>query len=72
MLKSVPIDWIIKYGDHGTKLFFRFLKVSHFPIFHHVSRKPVIKTPGFLGKYGGHGETSSVHKIDFTLRERRT
>lgn len=31
MLKSVLIDWIIKYGDHGTKLFFRFLKVSHFP-----------------------------------------
>ncbi|KAI0428311.1 cytochrome P450 [Xylaria sp. FL1042] len=26
VLKSVPIDWIIKYGDHGTKLFFRFLK----------------------------------------------
>ncbi|KAI1495963.1 cytochrome P450 [Biscogniauxia marginata] len=26
VLKSVPIDWIIKYGDHGTKLFFRFMK----------------------------------------------
>ncbi|KAI0970397.1 cytochrome P450 [Xylaria arbuscula] len=26
MLKSVPIDWIIKYSDHGTKLSFRFLK----------------------------------------------
>ncbi|KAI1121324.1 trichodiene oxygenase [Nemania abortiva] len=26
MLKSVPIDWIVKHGDHGTKLFFRFLK----------------------------------------------
>lgn len=28
MLKSIPIDLIIKYGDHGTKLFFRFLKVN--------------------------------------------
>ncbi|RWA05744.1 hypothetical protein EKO27_g9361 [Xylaria grammica] len=26
MLKFVPIDWIIKYGNHGTTLFFRFLK----------------------------------------------
>ncbi|KAI0506709.1 trichodiene oxygenase [Xylaria bambusicola] len=26
ILRAVPIDWIIKYGNHGTKLFFRFLK----------------------------------------------
>ncbi|RYP40757.1 hypothetical protein DL767_001475 [Monosporascus sp. MG133] len=26
MLKAMPIDWVIKYGDHVTKIFFRFLK----------------------------------------------
>ncbi|KAK8097797.1 uncharacterized protein PG998_013283 [Apiospora kogelbergensis] len=28
MLKAMPIDWVIKYGDHVTKIFFRFLKVN--------------------------------------------
>ncbi|KAI1807909.1 cytochrome P450 [Daldinia bambusicola] len=26
MLKVMPTDWVIKYGDHVTKIFFRFLK----------------------------------------------
>ncbi|KAI0407025.1 cytochrome P450 [Xylaria palmicola] len=25
-LKAVPTDWVIKYGDHVTQIFFRFLK----------------------------------------------
>ncbi|KAI1170436.1 trichodiene oxygenase [Nemania sp. FL0916] len=26
MLKALPTDWVIKHGDHVTKIFFRFLK----------------------------------------------
>ncbi|KAK8046184.1 cytochrome P450 [Apiospora saccharicola] len=28
MLKAMPVDWVIKYGEHVTKIFFRFLKVN--------------------------------------------
>lgn len=39
ILKSLPIDWIIEHGDHGTKLFFRFLKASSFLPSHGTSPK---------------------------------
>jgi hypothetical protein len=29
-MKAIPIDWVMKIADEGTKAFFRYLKVSHF------------------------------------------